>query len=47
MEGMEESVWSIVRQGNEREDQWEGVDDSGKTGTARCSSSSTSSELCG
>ena len=25
--------WSVVRQGNEREDQGEGVQDSGKTGT--------------
>ena len=33
MEGMEESVCSVVRQGNEREDQGEGVHDSGKTGT--------------
>ena len=33
MEGVEESVWSVVRQGNEREDQGEGVHDSGKTGT--------------
>ena len=28
-----ESVCSVVRQGNEREDQGEGVQDSGKTGT--------------
>ena len=33
MEEMEESVCSAVRQGNEREDKWEGVQDSGKTGT--------------
>ena len=33
MEEMEESVCSAVRQGNEREDQGEGVQDSGKTGT--------------
>ena len=32
MEGMEESVWSVVRQGNAREDPGEGVQDSGKTG---------------
>ena len=29
----EDSVYSVVRQGNEREDQWEGVHDNGKTGT--------------
>ena len=33
MEELEESVWSVVRQENEREDQWEGVQDSGKTRT--------------
>ena len=33
MEELVESVWSVVRQGNEDEDQWEGVQDSGKTGT--------------
>ena len=31
--GRSDSVWSVVRQGNEREDQWDGVQDSGKTGT--------------
>ena len=30
---LEESVWSIVRQENEREDQGEGVQNSGKTST--------------
>ena len=30
---MEESVWSVVRPENEREDQGEGVQNSGKTGT--------------
>ena len=33
VEEPEESVWSAVRQGNEHEDQGEGVQDSGKTGT--------------
>ena len=33
MEELEESVWSVVRQENEREDQWEGVQNSGKTST--------------
>ena len=33
MEELEESVWSVVRQENEREDQREGVQDSGKTST--------------
>ena len=33
MKELEESVCSVVRQGNEREDQGEGVHDSGKTGT--------------
>ena len=33
MEEQEESVWSVVRQENEREDQGEGVQDSGKTDT--------------
>ena len=33
MEELVDSVWSVVRQGNECEDQWEGVQDSGKTGT--------------
>ena len=32
MEELVDSVWSVVRQGNECEDQWEGVQDSGKTG---------------
>ena len=32
-EELVDSVWSVVRQGNECEDQWEGVQDSGKTGT--------------
>ena len=31
VEELEESVWSVVRQENEREDQWEGVQNSGKT----------------
>ena len=31
MEELEESVWSVVRQENEREDQGEGVHNSGKT----------------
>ena len=30
---LEESVWSVVRQKNEREDQGEGVQNSGKTNT--------------
>ena len=33
MEELEESVWTVVRQENEREYQGEGVQDSGKTGT--------------
>ena len=33
VEELEESVWSIVRQENEREDQGEGVQNSGKTST--------------
>ena len=34
MEELVDSVWSVVRQGNEYEDQWEGVvQDSGMTGT--------------
>ena len=33
MEELEESVWSVVRQENERKDQGEGVQDSGKTST--------------
>ena len=33
MEELEESVWSVVRQENEREDQGEGVQDSCKTST--------------
>ena len=33
MEELEESVWSVVRLENEREDQAEGVQNSGKTGT--------------
>ena len=33
MEELVDSVWSVVRQGNECEDQWEGVQDSGETGT--------------
>ena len=33
MEELVDSVWSVVRQWNECEDQWEGVQDSGKTGT--------------
>ena len=32
-DGRTGSVWSVVRQGNECEDQWEAVQDSGKTGT--------------
>ena len=37
MEELEESVWIVVRQENEREFQGEGVHDSGKTGTGiRC-----------
>ena len=31
MEELEESVWSVVRHENEREDQGEGVQNSGKT----------------
>ena len=31
MEELEESVWSVVRQENEREDHGEGVQNSGKT----------------
>ena len=33
VEELEESVWSVVRQENEREDQEEGVQNSGKTST--------------
>ena len=33
MEELEESVWSVVRQENEREDQGEGIQNSGKTST--------------
>ena len=33
MEELEESVWSVVRQENEREDQGKGVEDSGQTDT--------------
>ena len=33
MEELEESVWSVARQENEREDQGEGVQSSGKTST--------------
>ena len=33
MEELEESVWSVVRQENEREDQEEGVQNSGNTST--------------
>ena len=33
VEELEESVWSVVRQENEREDQGEGVQNSGKTST--------------
>ena len=33
MEELEESVWSVVRQENEREDKGEGVENSGKTST--------------
>ena len=33
MEELEESVWSVVRHENEREDQGEGLQDSGKTST--------------
>ncbi len=33
MEELEESVWSVGRQENEREDHWEGVQNSGKTST--------------
>ena len=33
MEELEESVWSVVRHENEREDEGEGVQNSGKTST--------------
>ena len=33
MEELEESVWSVVRQENEREDPGEGAQNSGKTST--------------
>ena len=33
MKELEESVWSVVRQGNEREDQGECVQNSGNTST--------------
>ena len=33
MEELEESVWSVVRQANEREEQEEGVQNSAKTST--------------
>ena len=33
MEELEESVWSVVWQKNERDDQWEEVQDSDRTGT--------------
>ncbi len=33
MEELVDSVWSVERQGNQCEDQWEGVQDSGKTGS--------------
>ena len=33
MEELEESIWSVVRQDNVREDQGEGVQSSGKTST--------------
>ena len=33
MKELEESVWSVVRQENEREDQGEDVQNSGKTST--------------
>ena len=33
MEELVESVWSVVRQENGREGQWEGVQNSGKTST--------------
>ena len=33
MEELEESVWSVVRQENEHEDQGEGVQNRGKTST--------------
>ena len=33
VEELEESVWSVVRQENEREDQGEGIQNSGKTST--------------
>ena len=33
MDELEDSVWSVVRQETDREDQGEGIQDSGKTGT--------------
>ena len=33
MEELDESAWSVVRSENEREDQGEGIQNSGKTGT--------------
>ena len=33
VEELDEMVWSVLRQENEREDQWEGVQNSGKTST--------------
>ena len=37
MEELDESVWSVVRQENERGDQGEGVQNTGKTSTdVRC-----------
>ena len=36
MEELEESVWSVVRHENEREDQGEGVQDNGKRQTLVC-----------
>ena len=33
MEELEESIWCVVRQENEREDQGDGVQNSGKTST--------------
>ena len=33
VEELDESVWSVLRQENEREDHWEGVQNSGKTST--------------
>ena len=33
MEELEESIWSVVRQENVREDQGEGIQSSGKTST--------------